>query len=197
MRTIYDGDTVTVNGVDFKVDITPDFDMRYPWKEYDGCGVIRKTSSRHVDGYSDKTPGERPMNSASRNEYQFYYDVQATVKKAIVEGWGLSDEHVDQLTIKLKRQPTKREIILEAVERDFNFCSGYINNEWQYLTVSIYPADGENEYNYCLGGVVGYVDTYPGDVAHELIGNYFYDLAKQQKQEKINSRFADAMNCGL
>lgn len=197
MRTIYDGETVTVNGVDFKVDIMPDYDGRLPWEEMDGLGVIRKTSNRHLNGYSDKTPGERPMNAPDRNEYMFYYDIQATIKKAIRECWGLSPEHVDQLAIKLKRQPTKREIIRESVERDFKYCSGYINNEWQYVTVSIYPASEENEYNYCLSGVDDFVDTYPGEVALELIDNYFYDLAKEQKQEKINNRFSDAMACGL
>lgn len=197
MAKIYDGSTVTVNGVNFTVSIEPDYDMRLPWEEMDGLGVIRQSSKIHSCGYSDKRPGERPMNSPDRKCYQFYYDVQATIKKAIAEGWGLSDEHKQMLSARLGRQPTKREIICEAVERDFNFCSGFINNDWQYYSVSIYPEGEENEYDYCLGGVDDYVDSYPGEVALELIDNYFYDLAKQQKQEKINSRFRDAMACGL
>lgn len=194
---IYDGSTVTVKGINFTVSIEPDYDQRAPWKEYDGCGIIRETSKRHVDGCSDKKPGERPMNNPDRNEYQFYYDTQATIKKAILESWGLSQENVDLLSAKLKRQPTKREIIRESVERDFKFCAGFINDDWQYYCVSIFPEGEENYYSYCLGGVDDYVDTYPGEVALELIENYLYDLAKQEKQEKINNRFADAMACGL
>ena len=197
MAKIYDGSTVTVNGIDFTVSIEPDYDCGLPWKEMDGLGIIRQSSKNHSCGYSDKKPGERPMNSPDRNCYQFYYDVQATIKKAIAEGWGLSDEHKQMLSARLGRQPTKREIIQKAVDADFEFCAGFINNDWQYYNVSIFPEGEENEYQYCLGGVDDYVDSYPGEVALELIKNYLYDLERAKLKEKINNRFRDAMSCGL
>lgn len=196
-NVIFDGDIIEKAGHAFRVSITPDYDCGLPWEDMNGLGVIRKTSKRHVDGYSDKSPGERPMNNPDRNEYQFFYDIPETLKKARLEGWGLSPEHVDELSKRLKRQPTKREIIREAVERDFKFCSGFINDEWQYYNVSVYPDGEENDYQYCLGGVDDYVDSYPGEVAEELVDNALHDIKQAEKQAKIKSRFYDAMQCGL
>lgn len=203
MKTqVFDGMTIEKGGRIFRVNIVDeDFNRQEPWKEYDGCGIVRKSKSRHSESLGDKQPGERPMNSPDRNEYQFYYDWKRTTEKAKSERWGLSEKHINELTVKLGRPPTKGEIIRGAVDRDFEYLAGWVNDEWRYVTVDITDItddkNAECNYDHCMGGVENHDDEYLLSVAHELIADSLRDIENENLQNRINSRFHDAMQCGL
>jgi len=165
MQTIiYDGDTITHNGRDYKITFEPDYDTGAPWGEYDGTGIIREGRARYSgDGY-EKSPGERILHSD--NGYAWFYDWQATMQKAKREGWGCD---VEQLAKRLGRTPTRGEVIQEAVGRDFKFCRGYLRGDWYYVVICVEDVEtGECEY---LGGVESLNQVYLSECAFELIGN--------------------------
>ena len=122
-----------------------DCGMDFPWEEYDGHGVIRKSNNRHYRGYdTDKKPGERPMNQPDRNEYQFYYDWQATMRKARGD-WGLSDENKAALAKKLGRPPTLGEITHASVQRDFDYCCKWLKGDIFFIGIELALLDADGE----------------------------------------------------
>lgn len=100
-------------GHTFRIEIEQDEDMREPWEEHDGHGIVSDWTTR------DKAPGERVLN-ADRTSKR-YYDVQETIKRARADGWGTDEQALERV---LGRKPTKREIIADAVERDFDSLTG-------------------------------------------------------------------------
>lgn len=197
---VFDGMKIEKAGRVFRIGIVDDYDMGAPWKEYDGCGIVRESSKRHSESSGDKRPGERPMNSPGRNEYQFYYDWQASTIKARAEGWGLSIADIAELRNTLGKLPTKGEIIAAAVERDFQYLSGYLNGEWNYVNVDVTDiTDGEREcdYSHSLGGIENSDDEYILESAHKLVDDILREFEAAEKQKRIDNRFFDAMNCGL
>ena len=62
-------DTIEVSGLRFVVTFDYDQDIGAPWEWSDGHGPVR-IGRRHVDGSSDKRPGERPMNRPGWRENQ-------------------------------------------------------------------------------------------------------------------------------
>lgn len=112
-------------GYQVTIEVHQDEDMREPWKEHDGHGVVSGWETR------DKRPGERVLNT-DRNSRRFY-DVAATLVIAKRDGWGLSDKDKAALAAKLGHKPTTREIIAEAVNQDFEHLRGWCNDEWCWL----------------------------------------------------------------
>jgi hypothetical protein len=137
-------DTIEVKGIVFNVSFDYDDISEYPWDCCDGRGPVRISNNPHRDGKSDKRPGEVPMNSPSRNEYQFYYDWQEAIKIAKRDGWNAQPYDA----------PNKAE---RAVKADFDYLRGFINGDWQYVTVTVENVEtgesGESEN-------VGMVETY-------------------------------------
>lgn len=135
--------------------ITFDYDIfcETPWEYSDCHGPVRKSNNAHNEYRSDKRPEERPLNSADRNEYQFYYDWQKAMKIAIKD-WGC---------------PTKTKA-LEAVQDDFEYLRGWVNNEWYYVVITV-EYEGEIE-------SMGMVETY---------GNYHLACGKEMLESLIAS----------
>ena len=119
IKTVHDGDILERNGRQFRVNILDDDDREPPWDRSDGHGPVRKVNRSHCSQDAGKHPGERPMNSPDRNEYQFFYDWQAACKQARAEGW--NTEPYDA--------PNR---IARAVQADFEFLSGWVNDQWRY-----------------------------------------------------------------
>ena len=154
----YDGDTFERGGRTFRVNHPYDDCEIIPWKEYDGCGIVSDWTTR------DKAPGERIL--ATDRHSRMYYDFAATIAKAKAEGWGLAPPALAELALKLTRRPTRKEIVAEAVERDFRHLYGFANDEWTYVCLEVTEIEsGETEY---LGGMES--DDYDGlrDEAHYL-----------------------------
>src|SRR5574343_357655 len=140
-ETAFNSENIEHSGVTVRIDYFYDTDHDAPWKEYDGCGVIREVSSYY--GRPEKSPGEVIMHSD--RGYYWLYDVQATTEKAKREGWGLGAEEREKLVAKLGRVPTSGEVTAEAVNRDLAFCRGYLRDDWFYVGVvcTVLDQDGE------------------------------------------------------
>lgn len=166
-----------------------DEDSDPPWEQADGHGSVRKSSSPHAQWASDKRPGERPMNRADRHEYQFYYDWQAAMKTAEQEGWNAEPYGAPGST-------------LRAVESDFKFLSGWVNDEWHYCGVQVELLDDEGErmgYDQ-LWGVETYKDYHEQcakEMAETLVEAHKERLKEQAHQERVANRYMDAQNLGI
>ena len=130
------GTVLDIRGYEVKVEITPDYDADLPWESCDGMGVIREVR-RSGD---DKLPGERRFGD-------YFFDVCATTKEATRDGWGLGPESMVELTLKLGRAPTKKEITAAAVESQFQYLKAWADDEWQYYgyTVTLMQRDDADE----------------------------------------------------
>lgn len=138
-----------------------------PWDYSDGHGTVRKSNNKHNEYRSDKRPGERPLNSADRNAYQFYYDWQKAMKMA-VKDWGFK---------------TKSEA-LKAVQRDFDYLRGWLNDNWSYVFVTV-EYEGEKE---SVGGVETFND-YHIEMGNEMLADLIARLEKEKTdREYWNSR---------
>ena len=132
MKTLYNGDTFTQNGETFRVNFERDYDAGYPWDNCDGHGNVRKSNCAHTESRSDKKPGERPLNNPGRNEYQFYYDWADACKQAKKDGWNTEPYDASNR-------------VERAVKADFNFLSGFLNDDWNYVGVIVSRLDFNGE----------------------------------------------------
>ncbi len=140
------------------------YDQHYgaPWKECDGHGPVSEWTTR------DKRPGEWELSSDRWSKR--YYDFAEAVKIAKRDGWGLSSEGLAELAAKLGRTPTKGQIAVAAVERDYEMLRGWCNDEWHWIgvCVDIYDAEGEEAYSDSVWGVAD-LDDYWKTLALEFI----------------------------
>lgn len=167
-------DNIIIDGKIYSVNFEYDDYAKKPWEWCDGHGVIRQSSKPHQDGYSDKLPGEVPLNSAGRNEYQFYYDVPASLAIAKREGWNAAPYDA----------PNKA---LRAVDADIAYLRAYLNDIWHYVTVTV--TDNETGESTNLGMVETWKD-YHLEVARELADEL-------HRAKRVANRFTDAMALGV
>lgn len=188
---LYDGDVIEKGNRIYRVNFELDDTDESPWERGDGYGIVRK-SNDGPQGF--KTPGERPMNRAGNREYQYWYDWAKTMRLAKSDGWGLTDEKKAELAKRIGREPTKGEIIAEAVRLDFEFLSGWVNDQWHYIGVIVTDItddeDAETEYTYALWGIEDCCEDYMEEVAHELV-DQAYSLYVSE------NRFRDPWKNGL
>ncbi len=109
----------------------------YPWDEYDGHGVIRTESPSY-----SKAPGEFILYRDRGDVY--IYDIRATLPIARRDGWGLSESAMADLTRRLGRMPTRREITAESVRQDAEYCRGWLEGRysWVGIVVKLRDPDG-------------------------------------------------------
>ncbi|RQH02741.1 hypothetical protein [Paraburkholderia dinghuensis] len=83
---MYEDETFNVGagGYTFRVRVEADDSMGAPWEEHDGHGEVSGWTTR------DKRPGEIVLSSDRWSKR--YYDVQASMKIARRDGWGLGDD---------------------------------------------------------------------------------------------------------
>jgi hypothetical protein len=157
-----------------KGSITFEFDefSDAPWDSSDYHGPVRKSDNAHNKWDSDKRPGERPLNSANPNEYQFYYDWQKAMQTAKHEGWNTAPYDA----------PNKA---LRAVQQDFDYLRGWVNNKWYYVFVTV-EYEGETE---SLGGVETYND-YHIECANEMLA----DLIARVEKEKTDREYWNSLD---
>lgn len=128
---------ITGEKLTFVVSIQHDDDATPPWERSEGHGPVTEWTSR------DKSPGERVLASDGRSKR--FYDWQEAVAMAKRDGWGLSAEDKARLAARLGREPTRKEIAVEAVELDFEFLRRWCNDQWYYVGVCLFelPRDGK------------------------------------------------------
>ena len=159
----------------FEVRFYNDHDCRCPWENSDCHGPVRELRSRE-----DKRPGERIMTGGESNSYAWAYDIQAAINLAKKDGWGLSEKTHAELIARLKREPTKGELVAAIVVRDFEFLNGWVNGEWHYMGVTVSPVDNHggvddsDEFAHALWGV-------------ESTGDYWREVAAELANEIVNA----------
>lgn len=175
-------------GLSFRCEVETDNDHSYPWKEYDGHGVIRETYSHY--GRPEKKPGEVILLK-EQNRPVYLYDVPATIKKATLDGWGLSEEKTSELTLRLKRTPTKKELIAESVRQDMECVREWLTGDRFYEQIEVYRIDDEEnligESEFLSGLDSGYdneCQEYVKEQAIELAGQIARRETKETKERE-------------
>jgi hypothetical protein len=129
---IYDGQILTVDGIDFLISIEPDQDCPPPWENSD---VIGPVSMRHVRawGQIQKAPGEIHLGQYER--YQVFYDFQEAVKQARSDGWNTAP-----FTWK-----TKGEQAHHAAMAMVRYLKNYLRGNWEYAHITVHALDDSGD----------------------------------------------------
>ena len=159
------------------VKIEYDTDYGPPWENIHGHGVVSdwehhgEANGRwvlHHDRYDTR-----------------YYDWRETLKIAKRDGWGHSGD------------------IMGAVRRDYEYLRAWCNDEWHYVgvVVELYDANDELIGEESCWGYESYCEDYLCSEARSwlrwMLVNYRKQQREKRKQERIASRFRDAMECGV
>lgn len=190
---MYDQDIIEKNGMRFRIHIEDDGDHGAPWEDYDGHGVISDWTQ------GDKKPGERVL-CTDRSSKRFY-DVQATMKVAKRDGWGLGPEAKQKLADKLGRVPTAGEITAQAVENDFEHLRRWCTDQWRYVGVCVEQIDEDDQpltdkYEYaCWGmesddaaGLEEAAEDYADQIIRANVAAEAAAIAEEMEVEYWNSR---------
>lgn len=160
------------------VKLRPDEDGSAPWENSDAHGVVSDWEHR------GEANGRWPLNQDGYSSR--YYDWKATLKIAKRDGWG-----------------TRNGDLMGAVRRDFEYLRGWCNDVWCYvgLIVELYDA-GDNliEEDSCWGYESFCEDYLCSDARSRMAGmikRYRAARREVRRQERINNRFRDAMECGV
>lgn len=127
--SLYDGDIFERGGLKFRFRTEFDDNSGPPWEEECGHGEVSEWTTR------DKKPGEREL-CQDRGSKRFY-DWAESTRVAKRDGWGLTEDDTEQLTKKLRRTPTRGQIVHAAVQRDYEYLRSWANNEWHYIGVIV------------------------------------------------------------
>lgn len=148
--------------------------MGPPWEEHDGHGSMREIRTR-----AEKKPGERLIYRSNSGGW-YAYDWQGAMEAAKRDGWGLRAEDKAKLAERLGREPTQGEIRQQAVQEDFEYLDGWVNDWWHWMGVGvrIIGADGEpqgDEFEHTVWGF-------------ESEGDYWLEAARQIADEILSER---------
>ena len=189
MKTLYDGDTFTVQGLTFKFTSEYCDGMQAPWVENDGHGEVRETSTGYYDRVSKK-PGERVLHNGGSRGTTYLYDWAGAMQTAKRDGWGLSEAKrpANWETLTLGKRTEL------AVQSDFDYLQGWANDDWTYIgvivTLMVEDSDGDlveyegglsGDFHDSLWGVEDKGD-YHVQVAHELAEGIAEAYLKEQSE---------------
>jgi len=165
-------DTITLDGRTFRVESTRDDTMGPPWEEHEGHGNLREIRRR-----DEKRAGE--VIILTHRGDRWAYDWAGAMRTAKREGWRINRDRIDCLARKLGRAPRPGEIRAEAVRCDLEFCRDWLNDEWQWIGVSVHllGPDGESLETADLWGIASFGD-YWREVARELAGNILQERGR-------------------
>lgn len=170
-QTLFDGDTFTHRGYEFRVSIERDDFMGEPWKEHDGHGIVSEWVSRA------KYPEERILCS-DRGSYR-YYDVAATMRRALKEHWGpvhctvcgKTRTEANHTTLPLVEAhdftpETRHQTAARAVEADYERLRAWCHDEWEWISIVLRLVDGDEVAS--LSGIESDAGEYLDEAAREL-----------------------------
>lgn len=162
---ISEGETFYVAELPFRFTTEWDDSGDTPWERSDGHGPVSKPR-RFYHGEENKAPGE--VRLYDDRGYARYYDFAEATRIAKRDGWGLCDAELAKLETRLGRKPTRKQIVREAVQRDYDFLRGWCNDDWHYVGVVVTRMDtGEEE---SLWGIESDAEDYIRQTAEELAG---------------------------
>lgn len=178
---LYSGDTFEHAGATYRVTLEHDDSHGAPWEECDGHGVV----SGWERGYCD-TPRDCWVLVSDRGGKRFY-NWRETLAIAKRDGWGLAPDALAKLAKQLGREPSARDIRKAAVRADFDYLSGWANDQWSYVGVIVELMDEDNEptgESESLWGVESYCSEYIAEVALELAGQ-IADVMGEHKDDAM------------
>jgi hypothetical protein len=175
MIYLCDGDEFSFKGMTFKVKFDYDDCGEAPWDHCDGHGKVRVVSKPHWHRENVKRPGERPMNKPTHHEVQYLYDWEGAAKAAREDGWNTEPHDAPHR-------------IQRSVQADFDFLSGWVNNEWHYMLVTVYLLDNDGNVvdESTVGGVESYKD-YHCEFAFELAEDLCSAAITAQEKANLES----------
>lgn len=159
------------------VKIEYDTDYSPPWENSDGHGVVSDREHR-------EERNRRWVLCQDRWDYR-YYDWRETMNIAKRDGWSRSGD------------------IMDAVRSDYEYLRAWCNDEWYYVgvVVELYDANDELIWEESCWGYESYCEDYLCSEARSwlryMLVNYRKQQREKRKQERIASRFRDAMECGV
>lgn len=163
---ISNGDTIEIDCYTFRVEFSQEDCPDFPWENSDCHGPVRKSTRHHIDGRSDKAPGERPLNSPDRNEYQFYYDWAEACRIAKRDVWNTQPFDA----------PNK---VQRAVQADYDYLRRYLSGDWQYVFITVTCEEtGDSD---SIGMVETYND-YHCDMARDMAKDLAISIAGENKE---------------
>jgi hypothetical protein len=162
-RCVGDIDTREHAGCFVQIEWSYDHDMGPPDSEHSGHGVVCPAGVVPLIA--------RPLNDASDRRDRIYYDLAASHRIAIADGWGLSPERLKELTCELGRAPLPGEIATAAVNDDARHLRGWYTDEWCWLVAKVAVMVHTVEGDFCLDGIDtlgGVESSSAGEDAEEL-----------------------------
>lgn len=167
-----------------------DEDQPPPWGNEDGHGAVTKWERR------DKRAGEWVL--AQDRGAKRFYDAEDAQRVALRDGWGLSTEAKVALTVKLGREPSRREMAAEAVRLDFEHLQNWCEDRWEYLWLQVElvqitrDTDGEEVGQIILGSdSIGGVESC-GDYWREQLAEMANRLTAEQDKETAERAYWEA-----
>jgi hypothetical protein len=163
------------NGMYAIVEVERDDYPEVPWENQDGDLVSDWESIDRED--------KRWILCTDRSSAR-YYDQKAALKIAKRDRWG---PHTPE----------------EAVKADFEYLEAWCNDQWHYvcLTVTLFDKDGEEFEEESVGGYESFAEDYLCAEARSwlagMLKRYRCSVRAIARARKIESRFRDAMECGI
>lgn len=150
--TAYHTEELTRAGLTFLVEHHHDEDMRAPWDEHDGHGIVTEWTRR------EKQPGELVLNSDGHQRR--YYDFAASCRRALAEGWDAPPYRVG----------TPRQRAARAARADFERLRDWCADRWHWcgVVVVLLDDDGDELDRASLWGIESDADQCLAEVAAEL-----------------------------
>ena len=163
--------TLTVHGIEVKVEFEYDTDLGLPWEEYGdhAYGVFRL--ARCLYGRPSKAPGEVLIHLESSR--YLVYDVQASQAKALKDGWGIDGDTTGM---------TRRQIAAAAVKRDMDNVRRWLEGALYYISILV-ELENDSNYSDTVGGVEygwgredsAYAEELAHSMAEALVKSYLKD----------------------
>lgn len=168
-------DTITHDGMTFKIEKEHDHDAGTPWEREDGHGPVSNWTTR------DKLPGELVLNTDGRSRCR-YYDFAEACRIAQRDGWGARGTG--------KSEVSARAIAARAAREDFQHLRAWCNDEWSYIGVIVTLLDIEGNETDAVQSLWGIADD--GSFAEQVA----QELAEQCADEAADSIAEGAYSSG-
>lgn len=137
-RSLITDGTITIDGFDISLSVSPDTISREPWRECDGHGVIVEMV------HQNQVPANAVIlqNAISENGLVTYYDIDKTREIAKRDEWGVPNSS----------GMSPEQITEQAIQNDLKRIRGWFNDEWSYVMLTVIVSFDDDVYDtesYC------------------------------------------------
>jgi hypothetical protein len=178
----------THEGQSFRAFLEFDQDMREPWKEHDGHGIVSEWRAKE-----SKDPGE--MVLCKDHGRCRFYDFAGTIKLAKKDGWGAP--HAKDCPYRYVKGKLKGckcgisklkpgEVAHQAAMADFERMRDWCQDRWQWVGVIVKDAFG-NETS--LWGIETDGTDYLKETARELANDLLREQIEHRRKADVQQAF--------